>query len=62
MGTSGEGALTSGVKWPWRETDNSPPSSAEVKKGGAIPPLPQYVFMASRLIKQKMYLDDVVLI
>jgi hypothetical protein len=25
------GALFLGVKWPWREADHSPPSSAEVK-------------------------------
>jgi hypothetical protein len=32
----------------------SPPSSAEVKKDGAIPPLTQYVFMASAsLVKYK---------
>jgi hypothetical protein len=29
-----------GVKRPGREADNSPPSNAEVKNGGAIPPLP----------------------
>jgi hypothetical protein len=29
-----------GVKRPVREADNSPPSAAEVKDGGAIPPLP----------------------
>jgi hypothetical protein len=28
------------VKRPEREADHSPPSSAEVKNGGAIPPLP----------------------
>jgi hypothetical protein len=33
-------ALSPGVKWPGRETDNSPPSSAEVKNGGLIPTLP----------------------
>jgi hypothetical protein len=33
-------ALSMGVKWPGREADHSPPSSAEVKNGGAIPPLP----------------------
>jgi hypothetical protein len=27
------------VKWPWHEADSSPPSSAEVKNGGFIPPL-----------------------
>jgi hypothetical protein len=34
------GALSPGVKRPGREADHSPPSSAEVKNGGAIPPLP----------------------
>jgi hypothetical protein len=29
-----------GLKRPGREVDRSPLSSAEVKKGGAIPPLP----------------------
>jgi hypothetical protein len=38
------GALSLGVKWLEREVDHSPPSSAEVKE--AIPPLPQYAFMA----------------
>jgi hypothetical protein len=28
-----------GVKRPGREADHSPPSNAEVKNGGAIPPL-----------------------
>jgi hypothetical protein len=28
-----------GAMWPRREADHSPPSSAEVKNGGAIPPL-----------------------
>jgi hypothetical protein len=28
-----------GVKWPGREADHLPPSSAEVKNGGVIPPL-----------------------
>jgi hypothetical protein len=32
------GALFSGIKRPGRETDNSPPSSAEVKNDGATPP------------------------
>jgi hypothetical protein len=39
------GALSPGVKRQGREADHSPPSSAEVKKDGAIPP-PPYVFMA----------------
>jgi hypothetical protein len=34
------GALFLGLKQPRREGDHSPPCSAEVKKGGAIPLLP----------------------
>jgi hypothetical protein len=34
------GALSPGIKRPERETDHSPPSCAEVKNGGTIPPLP----------------------
>jgi hypothetical protein len=34
------GALSPGVKRPGREADHSPPSSAEVKNGGAVNPLP----------------------
>jgi hypothetical protein len=37
MGTEG---FSPGVKQPGREANNSPPSSTEVKNGGAIPPLP----------------------
>jgi hypothetical protein len=33
------GAVSPGVKRPGREADNSPPSSADVKNCGAIPPL-----------------------
>jgi hypothetical protein len=33
------GALSPGVKRQGRESDHSPPSSAEVKEGGAIPSL-----------------------
>jgi hypothetical protein len=40
------GALSLGVRQPGREADHSPPSSAEVKMRGAIPPLPQYAFTA----------------
>jgi hypothetical protein len=32
--------LSAGVKRPGREGDHSPPASAEVKNGGAIPALP----------------------
>jgi hypothetical protein len=28
-----------GVKWPWREIDHSPTSTAEVKISGTIPPI-----------------------
>jgi hypothetical protein len=34
------GTLSPGGKWPGHEADHSPPSFAEVKNGGAIPPLP----------------------
>jgi hypothetical protein len=37
------GALSPGVKRPGRESDHSPPSSANVKNGGAILPSP-YMF------------------
>jgi hypothetical protein len=39
------GALFPGVKWPGRDADHSPLSSAEAKKGGGKPPLPH---MSSR--------------
>jgi hypothetical protein len=31
---------SSGVRQPGREAEHSPPTSAEVKNGGSIPPLP----------------------
>jgi hypothetical protein len=34
------GALSSEAMVPVREADHSPPSSAEVNDGGALPPLP----------------------
>jgi hypothetical protein len=34
------GALFPGVKWQGHEADHVPPSSAEVKNSGTIPPLP----------------------
>jgi hypothetical protein len=34
------GALSVRVKWLRHEADHSPQSSAKVKNGGAIPPLP----------------------
>jgi hypothetical protein len=36
----GTWGLYPGVELPGREADHSPASSAEVKNGGAIPPLP----------------------
>jgi hypothetical protein len=32
------GALSPGIKRPWRKADHSPPASAEVKNSEAIPP------------------------
>jgi hypothetical protein len=37
------GALSPGAKRPGREPDHSPPTSAEINNGGAIPPLPHTV-------------------
>jgi hypothetical protein len=36
----GTGALSPAVKRPGGEVGHSPPSSAKVKNGGALPPLP----------------------
>jgi hypothetical protein len=36
----GTEALSPGIKWPGREADHSPPSSAKVKKAEAVPLLP----------------------
>jgi hypothetical protein len=41
------GTLSPWVKWPGSEAGHSPPSSAEVKKGGAIPPFPHMSFLPS---------------
>jgi hypothetical protein len=43
------GAPSLGVKWQGHEADHSPPSSAEVKNGGALPPFP-HIFMVWRFI------------
>jgi hypothetical protein len=40
------GALSLGVKQPGRKFDHSPQSIADVKTGGAMPPLPPYIFMS----------------
>jgi hypothetical protein len=39
------GTISPGIKRPGHETNHSPPSSAKVKNGGAIPPHP-HDFMA----------------
>jgi hypothetical protein len=41
----GTGALSPRVKQPWREADDSPPTSAEVKKMWMYTFTPPYVFM-----------------
>jgi hypothetical protein len=47
------GALSLGVKWPGGEADHSPSSSAGGQRmHGAIPPLPQYPFMAWCSVKK----------
>jgi hypothetical protein len=46
-------ALIRKIKRPRREADYSPPRNAEVKMRGAIPSLPQYVFMAWCLVKHR---------
>jgi hypothetical protein len=53
------GALSPGIKQQGRESDYSPPSTAEVKKGGATPPLPHTLSSRhnSELIKQRDNFD-----
>jgi hypothetical protein len=42
-----------GVKWPGREVDHSPPSSAEVKNEWSCTSTPPYAFMAWCLVKHR---------
>lgn len=49
----GTGGSFSGLQWPGRETDCSPPSSAEVKNNAAIFRLPQ---TQSRHVRGQFYL------
>jgi hypothetical protein len=42
-----------GTRGPRRETDHSPSSSAEVKTAWSYTSTPQYVFMASCLVKHR---------
>jgi len=44
-------ALSLGLKWPGREADHSPPSSAQVKNTWSYTSTTQYVFMAWCLVK-----------
>jgi hypothetical protein len=53
----GTGDCIPGVKWPGHDADHSPPSSAEVENGAAVPPLPHTCsWHDARLIKAKAYL------
>jgi hypothetical protein len=48
------GSLSLGVKQPGSEADHSPPSSAEDKNGGDIPPLPHMsLWHSAYLIKDR---------
>jgi len=47
------GAISLRVKRPGRETDHSPPSSAEVNTAWNYTSTPQYVFMAWCLVKKR---------
>jgi hypothetical protein len=51
------GAPSPGVKWQGREADHSPPPSAEVKNGGAIPPLPHTPSWHSALLMSRILLN-----
>jgi hypothetical protein len=52
------GALYLGLKRPRREADHSPPSSAEVKNGGAMPPFSNMSSWHSALLitQRQLYL------
>jgi hypothetical protein len=47
------GALSPEIKWPGWEPDHSPPSSAKVKNGGTISPLPMSSWHRASLIKYR---------
>jgi hypothetical protein len=44
------GGVSPGLKRLWREADNSPPTSAQVKKTWIYTSTPPYVFMAWCLV------------
>jgi hypothetical protein len=49
-----QGPFSSGIKWSGRKADHLPPSSSEVKSGGAMPPLPHTSsWLGASLIKHK---------
>jgi hypothetical protein len=47
------GLFLSGMRGPGREADPTPPYCGKANNDGTIPPLPQYVFMAWYLVKNK---------
>jgi len=55
------GPLSPGLKWPRREADHWPPSSAKAKNEWSYTFTPPYIFMAWYLIKQGMHFHCVVL-
>jgi len=55
------GVLSSGVKEPRRETDHSPPSSAEVMNAWSYTSTSPYIFMACCLAKDRTCFHGVVL-
>jgi hypothetical protein len=56
-----EGAISSGIRQPGRESDHSPPSSADVKNVWSYISTPPYVFTAWRLVKHRIRFHGVVL-
>jgi hypothetical protein len=58
----GAGALSPGVKWPRREADHSPPTSAAVNNDGAMLPLPHtsswHFTLSFTLAPTQFYLGD----
>jgi hypothetical protein len=53
------GALSLGVNLPRRETDHSPPSSAEANNAWSYTSTPQYPFMAWCSVKKKKKHKDI---
>jgi hypothetical protein len=52
------GALSLGVKWPGREADHSPLSSAKVKEWVELYLHPHYTFMAWCLVKKIKFITN----